>query len=106
MDQRIATQRVDEIVRVRRAPEPSFHVPSNGDVLVAESTSVPRSLFWLRYASTMRRASATVSPNRITLLRGADGDDVAQIRGMFLEHLNQPFGMAALGDTFCEVFNA
>jgi len=41
-----------------------------------------------------------LSPNRITLLRDAEGDDVAQIRGVFMEHLNQPFGMAALGETF------
>ena len=41
-----------------------------------------------------------VSPNRITLLRDADGDGVAETREVFLEGLNQPFGMALLGDTF------
>ncbi len=41
-----------------------------------------------------------VSPNRITLLRDADGDGVAEKRETFLEGLNQPFGMALLGDTF------
>ena len=40
------------------------------------------------------------APNRITLLRDADGDGVAEIREVFLEGLNQPFGMALLGDTF------
>ena len=51
--------------------------------------------------STMLRAAATgVSPNRITLLRDADGDGVAEARETFLEGLNQPFGMALLGDTF------
>ena len=51
--------------------------------------------------STMRRAAAVgVSANRITLLRDADGDGVAEIREVFLEGLNQPFGMALLGDTF------
>src|SRR5258708_32455181 len=49
----------------------------------------------------MRRAAAVgVSPNRITLLRDADGDGVAETREVFLEGLNQPFGMALLGDTF------
>ena len=49
----------------------------------------------------MRRAAAMgVSANRITLLRDADGDGVAEIREVFLEGLNQPFGMALLGDTF------
>ncbi len=51
--------------------------------------------------STMRRAAAVgVSPNRITLLRDADGDGVAETREVFLEGLNQPFGMALLGDNF------
>ena len=49
----------------------------------------------------MRRAAALgVSPNRITLLRDADGDGVAEQRHTLLENLNQPFGMALLGDTF------
>ena len=81
-----------------------IHVLPNGDVLVAESTTVPRavprSVFDYAMISTMRRASAVgVSANRITLLRDANGDGVAEIRGVFLENLNQPFGMALLGDT-------
>ena len=49
----------------------------------------------------MRRAAALGdSPNRITLLRDADGDGVAEIREVFLDGLNQPFGMALVGDTF------
>ena len=49
----------------------------------------------------MRRAAAIgASPNRITLLRDADGDGVAETRETFLEGLSQPFGMALLGDTF------
>ena len=77
----------------------------NGDVLIAESTSVPRAvmrnIFDYAMVSTMRRAAAMgVSANRITLLRDADGDGVAEIREVFLEGLNQPFGMALLGDTF------
>ena len=51
--------------------------------------------------STMKRAAAVgVSPNRITLLRDADGDGVAETREFFLEKQSQPFGMALLGDTF------
>jgi glucose/arabinose dehydrogenase len=51
--------------------------------------------------STMKRAAAIgVSPNRITLLRDANGDGVAETRETFMENLNQPFGMALLGDTF------
>jgi len=82
-----------------------IQVLPNGDVLVAESTTVPsaavRNLFDYAMFSTMRRAAAVgVSANRITLLRDADGDGVAEIQQVFLEGLNQPFGMALLGDTF------
>jgi glucose/arabinose dehydrogenase len=76
----------------------------NGDVLIAESTQVagpPRSVFHYAMQATMRRAAALgVSANRITLLRDRDGDGVAEIRGAFMEGLNQPFGMALLGETF------
>jgi glucose/arabinose dehydrogenase len=81
-----------------------IQVLPNGDVLVAESMSMdrpPRSLFDFAMVSTMRRADAMgVSANRITLLRDADGDGIAEIREVFLDGLNQPFGMALLGDTF------
>lgn len=76
----------------------------NGDVLVAESLGVAgpiKSLFDFAMISTMKRAAAVgISPNRITLLRDADGDGVAETRKAFLEGLNQPFGMALVGDTF------
>jgi len=76
----------------------------NGDVLIAEAMSAdrpPRSVFDYAMVSTMRRAAAMgVSANRITLLRDADGDGVAETREVFLEGQNQPFGMALLGDTF------
>jgi glucose/arabinose dehydrogenase len=81
-----------------------IEVLPNGDVLVAESMSIdrpPRSLFDYAMVSTMRRADAMgVSANRITLLRDADGDGVAEIREIFLDGLNQPFGMSLVGDTF------
>ena len=40
------------------------------------------------------------SANRITLLRDADGDGVAETRTVFLSGLNSPVGMALVGDTF------
>ncbi len=76
----------------------------NGDVLVAELTQVasrPRSVFHYAMQATMRRADALgVSANRITLLRDADGDGIAEKRLAFMEDLSQPFGMALIGDTF------
>ncbi len=60
-----------------------------------------RNIFDYAMVSTMRRAGAAGdSANRITLLHDADGDGVAEIQEVFLEGLNQPFGMALLGDTF------
>jgi len=76
----------------------------NGDVTIAEALTMPgpsRSVFSHAMVATMKRAAAIgESPNRITLLRDADGDGVAEIRSALLEGLNQPFGMALLGDTF------
>lgn len=76
----------------------------NGDVTVAEalqSAGRPRTLFDHAMVATMQRAAAIgESPNRITLLRDADGDGVAEQRHMLLQQLNQPFGMALVGDTF------
>src|SRR6202171_5429555 len=81
-----------------------IHVLPNGDVLVAESNQVAgpvRSVFSYAMQATMRRADALgVSANRITLLRDTDGDGIAERREIFMEGLNQPFGMALLGDTF------
>ena len=60
-----------------------------------------RSVFGYAMQATMRRAAALgVSANRITLLRDTDGDGIAETRKIFMEGLNQPFGMALLGDTF------
>jgi glucose/arabinose dehydrogenase len=81
-----------------------IHVLPNGDVTVAESLTMPdpaSTLFDFAMVATMRRAAAAgVSPNRITLLRDANRDGVAESRDTFLAGLNQPFGMALLGNTF------
>lgn len=80
-----------------------IEVLPNGDVTVAEALQAggsPRTLFDHAMVATMRRAAAIgVSPNRITLLRDADGDGVAEQRHTLLDKLNQPFGMALLADT-------
>ena len=54
----------------------------------------------LTFAELKERAGAGVpSAYRITLLRDADGDGVAEQRHVFLEGLHSPFGMALVGDT-------
>ncbi|MBT9462418.1 sorbosone dehydrogenase family protein [Hydrogenophaga sp.] len=76
----------------------------NGDVLVAESNAPPKPpgstglMGWIR-GQVMKRAGAGVpSANRITLLRDANGDGVAETRSVLLRDLRSPFGMALIGD--------
>src|SRR6185437_10763580 len=81
-----------------------IHVLPDGGVLVAEAQQVPEpvtSVFGYAMQATMRRADALGdSANRITLLRDANGDGTAEKRETFRQGLNQPFGMALVGDTF------
>ncbi len=81
----------------------NMHVLPNGDVLVAESmgeTGNPRSLFDHAMQATMQRARASgTSPNRVTLLRDADGDGVAEESYPYIENVRQPFGIALVGET-------
>jgi glucose/arabinose dehydrogenase len=80
----------------------------NGDVLVAEANRPPKpegapgGLFnWVK-GKVMAKAGAGVpSADRITLLRDADGDGVAEVRAMLLDKaagLMSPFGMALVGN--------
>lgn len=76
----------------------------NGDVLVAESMGEegggPRTLFDHAMHATMKRARASgKSPNRVTLLRDANGDGVAEERHAYIENVRQPFGMVLIGST-------
>lgn len=81
-----------------------IEVLPNGDVLVAEAiqqAGPPETLFEHAMQATMRRARALgKSANRITLWRDPDGDGVAEVREVFVENQNQPFGMALVGNTF------
>jgi glucose/arabinose dehydrogenase len=81
-----------------------LYVLPNGDVLVAESNAPPRPearkgiTGWVMSVVMERAGAGTPSANRITLLRDADGDGVAEIRTPFLQGLNSPFGMALVGN--------
>lgn len=80
-----------------------IYVLPNGDVLVAETNAPQRPVKkgigdWVT-SKVMARAGAGVpSANRISLLRDADGDGVAELKSVFLKDLNSPFGMALVGD--------
>jgi glucose/arabinose dehydrogenase len=81
-----------------------IYVLPNGDVLVAETNAPPRpedgkGIKGFVMKRVIKRAGAAVpSANRITLLRDADGDGVAETRTAFLEGLNSPFGMVLVGN--------
>ncbi len=74
----------------------------NGDVLVAESNSPPREgggiTGWIMKTLMGYAGAGVPSANRITLLRDADGDGVAEVKTPFMAALNSPFGMALVGD--------
>ncbi len=76
----------------------------NGDVLVAEATTVrPRAKTFMNWFSTWLQSGTGadgVSANRITLLRDTKGAGAADVRTVFLSGLHQPFGMLLLGTTF------
>src|SRR6202789_2587382 len=81
-----------------------IHLLPDGGVLVAEAQQVPEpvtSVFGYAMQATMRRADALgETPNRITLFRDATRDGIAETRETFIEGLNQPLGLALVGDTF------
>lgn len=81
-----------------------IYVLPNGDVLVAESSTKPRSgggiEGWIANMMQRRAGALAESADRITLLRDTDGDGDVDARHVFAENLNQPFGMALVGDHF------
>jgi glucose/arabinose dehydrogenase len=85
-----------------------LYVLPNGDVLVAESNRPPAPegsaggglKKWVMKRMMARAGAGVASANRITLLRDADGDGVAETRSVFLQDLNSPFGMALIGNAF------
>jgi hypothetical protein len=83
-----------------------LYVLPNGDVLVAETNAPPKpedgkGIKGRFIKRAMKKVGAAVpSPNRITLLRDAHGDGIAETRTVFIKSLNSPFGMALAGNDF------
>ena len=79
----------------------SLYVLPNGDVLVIESNGPKAPVFrpkdlitgWVQGFAGAKAKDA----NRITLLRDTNGDGVPELRTVFLDHLNSPFGVALVG---------
>ncbi|WDR34508.1 sorbosone dehydrogenase family protein [Pseudomonas serboccidentalis] len=81
-----------------------LYVLPNGDVLVAETNAPPKPddnsgiRGWVSKKVMSKAGAGVPSPNRITLLRDADHDGVAETRTVFLQNLNSPFGMTLVGN--------
>jgi glucose/arabinose dehydrogenase len=81
-----------------------LYVLPNGDVLVAETNAPPKPddssgiRGWVMKKVMGKAGAGVPSPNRITLLRDADHDGVAETRTVFLQNLNSPFGMTLAGN--------
>ena len=94
--------KVDRFAEGLAHPRSLLRLP-NGDILVAETASPPREVggvtgIVMRFL--MGEAAAdSPSPNRITLLRDADGDGKAEGRHVLLQGLNSPYGMARVNGT-------
>ena len=76
----------------------------NGDVLVSETNAPPRPddrkgiRGWLMGRAMKKAGAGTPSADRISLLRDADGDGVAETRTVFVDKLVSPFGIALIGN--------
>jgi glucose/arabinose dehydrogenase len=105
-----ATPKVAEGFRVQAFASGLDHprwllVLPNGDVLVAESNGPGEKKKgfsirdWVQGKLMAKAGAKTPSANRISLLRDADHDGVAETKTAFLTGLYSPFGMALVGDT-------
>jgi glucose/arabinose dehydrogenase len=85
-----------------------LYVLPDGDVLVAEAAAQPshgdvnaKGVRGLAAKLLMGGVGARqASPDRIILLRDADGDGTPEVRTVFAKGLRSPFGMTLVGDTF------
>lgn len=81
-----------------------LYVLPNGDVLVAETNAQPKPTNSIRgfiMNRVMAKAGAKApSADRISLLRDANKDGIAELKTTFIENLTSPFGMALIGNKF------
>lgn len=97
--------KVQALVTGLKHPRSLYTLP-NGDILVSESIAPPAAsitrpkdliMGWVQSLATSSGGGSEGS-NRITLLRDADGDGVAEIHDVFIDHLNSPFGVTLVGN--------
>jgi glucose/arabinose dehydrogenase len=83
-------------------PRMVYSLP-NGDILVVESNAPPTVPFrpkdYITGPVKNIAGAGQQGGNRITLLRDANGDGKPELRTIFLDHLNSPFGITLVGNT-------
>jgi glucose/arabinose dehydrogenase len=96
--------RVQALATGLEHPRSVYTLP-NGDVLVVESISPdldpvtrPKTIVMKWVQSAVTSAGKMGGSNRITLLRDSKGDGKPDVRTVFLDHLNSPFGVALVGN--------
>jgi glucose/arabinose dehydrogenase len=96
--------RVQALATDLQHPRSLYTLP-NGDVLVVESVSPniepvrrPKNIVMKWVESIVTSSGQNPGSNRITLLRDTHGDGKPDVRTVFLDHLNSPFGVALVGN--------
>ncbi len=76
------------------------YVTPNGDVLVAESNTIKNTVMQVGAVvlGAAKAENMKKSANRISILRDTTGDGQPDIKQVFLEDLNQPFGMLIMNN--------
>lgn len=78
------------------------YVGSNGDIFVAESSTVLKGIKKLgaKIIPKIKTQNLGSSANRITLFKDRNKDGIFETRYVFAQNLNQPLGMLVLGTHF------
>ena len=85
----------------------SVYTLPNGDILAVESVAPPEAsakrpkdliMGFVQSFATGGGGGGNEGSNRITLLRDADGDGIAEVHDVLLDHLNSPFGVVLVGN--------
>ena len=79
-----------------------IYAAPNGDIFVAEANTESKGAAKIKDEVTGKAESQNLgqSANRITLLRDTNKDGIPEVRSVFLDDLNQPFGMLILNNYF------
>jgi glucose/arabinose dehydrogenase len=79
-----------------------IYIAPNGDILVAEASTDANAIKKVKGAISGKNKSQNLgnSGNKVLLFRDKDGDGKFELRTVFVEDLNKPFGMLIIGNSF------